>query len=95
MLCTAARGAAFARPHYAPRITKVHIAAARTQSPSTAFIGYDSTTLFHHVVYAASYTVVQLRCRQRRTLHPGAVSTRQGIDMLDGGFPRAGKEIQE
>ena len=32
---------------------------------------------------------VQLRCRQRRKLHPGAVSTRQGMDMLDGGIPRA------
>ena len=43
--------------------------------PSAALIEYDGMALFHHIVYAASYTAVQLRCRQRRTLHPGAVST--------------------
>ena len=32
---------------------------------------------------------VQLHCRQRRKLHPGTVSTRQGMAMLDGGFPQA------
>jgi len=34
--------------------------------PSAALIGYDGTTLFHHVVYAASYTAVQLRGRLRQ-----------------------------
>ena len=55
---TAARGADFVRPHCAPRITKVHSAAAcaaPAQSPSAALIGYDGTTLFHHAAYAASY----------------------------------------
>ena len=77
----AARGAAFVSPHCRPRITEVHSAAAcnaSAQSPSAALIGYDGTALFHHVAYAASYTAVQLHCRQRRTLHPGTVSTRQG-----------------
>src|SRR6185503_8879734 len=31
---------------------------------------------------------VQLRCRQRRKLHSGSVSTRQGMAMPDGRFPR-------
>ena len=81
--CSAAvaRGAAFVRSHCRPRVTEVHSAAAcaaSAQSPSAALNGYDGTPLFHHAAYAASYTAVQLRCRQRRTLHPGAVSTRQG-----------------
>ena len=77
----AARGTAFVSPHCRPRITEVHSAAAcaaSAQSPSAALIGYDGTALFHHVAYAASYMAVQLHCRQRRTLHPGAVLTRQG-----------------
>ena len=56
---TTARGAASARPHCAPRINKVHSAAAcaaPAQSPSAALIGYDGTALFHHAAYAASYT---------------------------------------
>ena len=55
----AARGTTFVRPHYAPRITKVHSAAAcaaPAQSPSAALNGYDGATLFHHAAYAASYT---------------------------------------
>ena len=50
---------AFVRPRCAPRITKVHSAAAcaaPAQSPSAALNGYDGTTLFHHAAYAASYT---------------------------------------
>ena len=59
--CSAAavRGAAFVRPHCRPRITEVHSAAAyatSAHSPSAALIGYDSTALFHHTAYAASYT---------------------------------------
>ena len=56
---TAARGAAFVRPHCRPRFTEVHSAAAcasPAQSTSAALIGYDGTTLFHHTAYAASYT---------------------------------------
>ena len=56
---TAARGAAFVRPHYRPHITKVHseaACAAFAQSPSAALNGYDGTSLFHHTAYAASYT---------------------------------------
>jgi len=62
----AARGASFVRPHCVPRITKVHSVAAPVQSPSAALIGYDGTALLHHAAYAASYTDVQLRGRQRR-----------------------------
>ena len=50
----AARGTAFVRPHCAPRITKVHSAAAcaaPAQSPSAALNGYDGTALFHHAAY--------------------------------------------
>ena len=49
---------AFVRPHCAPRVTKVHSAAAcaaPAQSPSAALNGYDGTALFHHTAYAASY----------------------------------------
>ena len=55
----AARGTTFVRSHCAPRITKVHSAAAYAtpaQSPSAALNGYDGTTLFHHAAYAVSYT---------------------------------------
>ena len=67
----AARGADFVSPHYRPHDTEVHstaACAAPAQSPSAALIGYDGTTLFHHVAYAASYTAVQLRYRRRRKL---------------------------
>ena len=50
---------AFVRPRCAPRITKVHSAAAcaaPAQSPSAALNGCDGTALFHHAAYAASYT---------------------------------------
>ena len=91
--CSAAvaRGVTFARSYCIPRITEVHSAvacAAAAQSPSAALNGYDCTTPFHHTAYAASYMAVQLRCRQRRKLHPGVVSTRQGMDMQDGGSSR-------
>ena len=73
-------GAAFVRPHCRPHIIEVHstaACAASAQSPSAALNGYDGTAFFHHVAYTASYTTVQLRCRQRRKLHPDDVSTRQ------------------
>src|SRR6185312_7906732 len=59
--CSAAavRETAFVRSRCAPRITKEHSAAAcaaPAQSPPAALNGYDSTTLFHHAAYAASYT---------------------------------------
>ena len=95
--CSAAasRGTAFVRPHCRPHITDVHSAAAcaaSAQSPSVALNGYDGTSPFHHTAYAASYTAVQLRCRQRRKLHPGAVSTRQCMDMQNGGSSRIEQE---
>ena len=49
----------FVRPRCAPRITKEHsgaACAATAQNPLAALNGYDSTTLFHHAAYAASYT---------------------------------------
>ena len=93
----AARGAAFVRPHCGPRITKVHSAAAcaaLAQRPSAALIGYDGTTLFHHAAYAASYTAVRLRYRRRRTLHPNAVSTRQGKACRSGDSHGQTREIR-
>ena len=50
---------AFVRPRCAPRITKEHsgaASAAPAQSPPAALNGCDSTALFHHAAYAASYT---------------------------------------
>ena len=91
---TTARGAAFVRPHCASRITKIHNAAAPAQSPSAALIGYDGTTLFHHATYAASYTTRSAAWKATQLATPGAVPTRQRLDMLNGGF-QAGKEIQE
>ena len=94
----AARGAAFVRPHCGPRITKVYSAAAcaaPAQSPSAVLIGYDGTALFHHAAYAASYTARLATLQATPQATHGAVSTRQRMGMLDGGFPGAGKEIQE
>ena len=86
---TAARGAAFTRPHCAPRITKVHSAAAcaaPTQSPSAALIGYDGTALFHHAGYAASYAARSATWQATPLATPGADSTRQHLVMLNEGF---------
>ena len=85
----AARGAAFARSHYRPRITEVQSAAtcaASAQSPSGALIGYDGTALFHHAAYAASYTAHSATWQATPQAMPGAVSTRQRLVMLNGGF---------
>ena len=93
-----ARGAAFVSPHCIPRITEVHSAAAcasPVQSPSDALLGYDDTALFHHAAYAASYTARSAMWQATPLATPGAVSTRQRMGMLDGGFPGAGKKIQE
>ena len=90
----AARGAAFVRPHCRPHITEVHSAAAFAQSPSATLNGYDGTSPFHHTAYAASYTARSATLQASPQATPGAISTRQRMGMLDGGFPRAGKEIQ-
>ena len=84
-----ARGADFVRPHCGPRITKVHstaACAAPAQSPSAALIGYDGTALFHHAAYAASYTACTATWQVTPLATPGAVPTRQRLDMLNGGF---------
>ena len=94
----AARGAGFVRPHCKPHITEVHSAAAcaaSTQNLSAALNGYDGTAGFHHTTYAASYTARSATLQATPQATPGAVSIRQRMGMLDGGFPRAGKEIQE
>ena len=94
----AARETAFVRPHCAPRITKVHSAAAcaaPAQNPSAALNGYDGMSLFHHAAYAASYTA-------RLSYVAGDVTsyiwhrpdkTVPGHD--ERGTPGAGKGIQE
>ena len=84
-----ARGAAFVRPHCRPHITEIHSEAtyaAPAQIPSATLIGYDGTTLFHHAAFAASYTVRSATWQATPQATPGAVSTRQGQDMLNGGF---------
>src|SRR6185436_9015478 len=85
----AARGAAFVRPDCRPHITEVYSAAAcatSAQSPSVALNGYDCTALFHHAAYAASYTARSATWQATPLATPGAVSTRQHLDMLNGGF---------
>ena len=85
----AARGTTFVRSHCAPRITKVHSAAAcaaSAQSPSAALNGYDGTALFHHAAYAASYAARSATWQATLLATPGAVPTRQRLDMLNGGF---------
>ena len=92
---TAARGAAFARPHCAPHIIKVHsvaACAAPAQSPSAALIGYDGTALFHHATYAASYTARSATWQATPLATPGAVPTRQRLDMLNGGLQEQARE---
>ena len=90
----AARGTAFARPHCAPRITKVHSVAACTapaQSPPAALIGYDGTVLFHHAAYAASYTARSATWQATPLATSGTVPTRQRLDMLSGGLQEQAK----
>ena len=85
----AARGAAFGRSHCRPRMTEVHSAAAcaaSAQSPSATLNGYDGTALFHHTAYAASYTARSATWQATPLATPGAVSTRQRLDMLNRGF---------
>ena len=87
----AARGTTFVRPHCAPRITKVHSAAAcaaLAQSPSAALNGYDGTSLFHHAAYAASYTAHLSHVAAT----PGIVPTRQHQDMMSEGLQEQPKE---
>ena len=87
----AARRAAFVRPHCVLRITKIHSAAAPAQSPSAALIGYDGTALFHHATYAASYTARSATWQATPLATPGAVPTRQLLDMLNGGLQEQAK----
>ena len=70
-------------------ITEVHSAAAcaaATQSTSAVLIGYDGTSLFHHAAYAASYTARSATWQAMPQATPGAVSTKQRLNMLNGGF---------
>ena len=91
---TAARGAAFVRPHCRPCFTEVHSAAtcaAAVLSPSAALIGYNGTALFHHATYAASYTARSATWQATPLATPGAVPTRQRLDMLNGGLQEQAK----
>ena len=67
------------------------------QSLSAALIGYDGTALFHHAVYAASYTARSATWQATPLATPGAVPTRQRLDMLNGGLQEqariSGREI--
>ena len=97
--CSAAaeRETAFVRHRCAPRITKVHSSAACTapaQSPSAALNGYDGTTLFHHAAYAASYTARSATWKAAPLATSGAVSTRQRLDMLNGGFQEQARKFR-
>ena len=92
---TAARGAAVVRPHCAPRITKVHSAAAcaaPAQSPSAALNGYDGTVLFHHAAYAASYTARSATWQATPLATSGILPTRQRLDMMNEGLQEQARE---
>ena len=88
---TTAREAVFVRPHCVSRITEIHSAAAPAQSPSAALIGYDGTAFFHHAAYAASYTARSATWQATPLATPGAVPTRQRLDMLNGGLQEQAK----
>ena len=91
----AARGTAFVRPHCAPRITKVHSAAAcaaPAQSPSAALNGYDGTVLFHHAAYAARYTARSATWQATPLATSGTVPTRQRLDMMNEGLQEQARE---
>ena len=92
----AARGAAFVRPHCRPHITEVHSAdrMRRIRADPVCRIKWirRHDTLSSYCLrrklhspfsYAAGYD------KLRRKLRSGAVSTRQGMTMPDGRFPRA------
>jgi hypothetical protein len=59
-----------------------------TQSPSAALIGYDGTALFHYAAYTASYAARSATWQTTPLATPGAVPTRQRLDMLN-------RELQE
>ena len=95
MLCHHGTRAASARPHCAPRITKVHSVAAYAapaQSPTAALIGNDGTILFYHAAYAASYTARSATWQATLLATSGAVPTRQRLDMLNGGLQEQARE---
>ena len=94
----AARETAFVRPHCAPRITKVHSAAAcaaPAQSPSAALNGYDGTALFHHAAYAASYTARLSYVAGDATSYIWHRPDKTAPGHDERGTPGAGKGIQE
>ena len=82
----AAHGAAFVRSHWRRRITEVHSAAACAASAQSPSDGYDGTAFLHHVAYAASYIARPATWQATPLATPGAVSTRQRLDKLNGGF---------
>ena len=97
--CSAAtvRETAFVRPRCASRITKEHsgaACAAPTQSPPAALNGYDSTALFHHAVYAASYTTRLSNVAGSATSYDRPVLTRQHQDMMDEGLREQARECK-
>ena len=95
---SAAREAGFVSPHCRPRITEVHSVAdctASAQGPSGALIGYDGTTLIHHAAYAASYTAHSAVWQATPQATPGAVSARQRLVMLNGGFQEQARKSRD
>ena len=89
---------AFVRPRCAPRITKVHSAAAcaaAAQSPSAALNGYDGTALFHHAAYAASYTARLSNVAGDATSYIWHRPDKTALEHDERGTPGAGKGIQE
>ena len=94
----AARETAFVRPHCAPRITKVHSAAACTvpaQNLSATLNGYDGTVLFHHAAYAASYTARLSNVAGDATSYIWHRPDKTAPGHDEQGTPGAGKGIQE
>ena len=94
----AAHEPAFVRPRCKPRITKEHSAAAcaaPAQSPPAALNGYDSTALFHHAAYAASYTTRLSNMAGGATSYDRPDLTRQRQDMMDEGLREQARESKK
>ena len=85
-LCQAALRTAYYQGTQCSRLRRTHA------EPSATLIGYDGTALFHHASYAASYAARSATWQATPLSTPGAVSTRQRLDMLNGGLQEQARE---
>ena len=62
------------------------------RGPAAALNGYDSTALFHHAAYAASYTTRLSNVADGATSYDRPDLTRQRQDMMDEGLREQARE---